>query len=233
MTNASSDIQRLQTEYAKRDIRLQDSKIYSTFNPSYLFTVQQRQRDVIDLLRRSGIDSLSDKRILEIGCGRGDVLHELLFHRIVSQQLHGVELLPDRLIMAGERFPGINLVAADGRHLPYPSGRFDLVMQSTVFSSILDETIKANIAVEMLRVLKPSGLVLWYDFWLNPTNPQTRGIRKAEIYSLFPNCLLTFRRITLAPPLTRKLVPMSWIAATILEKFIFLNTHYLVAIQPK
>jgi hypothetical protein len=36
--------------------------------------------------------------------------------------------------------------------------------------------------------------------WLNPTNPQTRGIRPAEIRRLFPDCKYHFERITLTPP---------------------------------
>ena len=47
-------------------------------------------------------------------------------------------------------------------------------------------------AEEMVRVLrKPDGLIVWYDFWLNPTNKQTRGIRPTEIKKLFAKELLT------------------------------------------
>jgi hypothetical protein len=74
-------------------------------------------------------------------------------------------------------------------------------------------------------------LILWYDFWLNPTNKQTRGIRPPEIRRLFPGCGFEFHRITLAPPLARRIVPISWLLAALLEKLKLLNTHYLVAIQ--
>ena len=63
----------------------------------------------------------------------------------------------------------------------------------TAISSILDSEIRRNICADMLRVLrspdpasgKPGGMILWYDFWLNPTNPQTRGVRFL-LRSLFP-----------------------------------------------
>ncbi len=84
--------------------------------------------------------------------------------------------------------------------------------------------------MEILR--KPGGMILWYDYWLNPTNPQTRGVRPAEIRRLFPGCRLEFHRITLAPPLARLLVPLSWTLAHILEKLRIFNSHYLVAIRP-
>jgi len=71
-----------------------------------------------------------------------------------------------------------------------------------------------------------------YDFRLNPTNPQTRGILPGEIKRLFPNCSYQFNRITLAPPLARRIVPLSWILAYGLERLTIFNSHYLVAIRP-
>jgi hypothetical protein len=49
---------------------------------------------------------------------------------------------------------------------------------------------------------------------------------------LFPNCTYEFHKITLAPPLARRIVPISWILALLLEKLKIFNTHYLVAIRP-
>jgi hypothetical protein len=98
---------------------------------------------------------------------------------------------------------------------------------------VLDEAVRRNLAAEMLRVLKPGGLIVWYDFWLNPSNRQTRGIRPAEIRRLFPGCAFDFRKITLAPPLARRVVPLSWLAACLLEKMRVFNSHYLVGIRKK
>jgi hypothetical protein len=141
-------------------------------------------------------------------------------------------LLPDRLAAAQARLPGLALQNADGRFLPYPAQTFDLLLQFTVFSSILDPAIWHAMAQEMLRLLRPNGAIVWYDFWLNPTNPQTRGIRPSQIRALFPGCRIRFIRVTLAPPLARRLVPISWTLAAILEKLCFLNTHYLAIIRP-
>jgi len=58
-------------------------------------------------------------------------------------------------------------------------------------------------------------------------------------YSLFPNCLYEFHRITLAPPIARKLAPISWGLCLLLEGLKIFNiipfgdTHYLAAIRPK
>ena len=84
----------------------------------------------------------------------------------------------------------------------------------------------------MRRVLKPGGLILSYDFWLNPLNRQTRGIRPKEIREYFPDSQYSFERITLAPPLAGRLVPLSWTGALTLEALGIFNTHYLAAIRP-
>jgi len=58
------------------------------------------------------------------------------------------------------------------------------------------------------------------------------GIRPAEIRELFPGCQIQFRKITLAPPIARKLAPVSWGLCYLLESLKIFNTHYLAAIRP-
>ena len=232
-TEPNDDLDRLRREYARREQRLADSDIYSSFNPAHNFTLQGRGRETLALLRAAGYASLDDARILELGCGAGGVLLELLAYGASVERLHGVDLLPERVSAAHKALPHLPLAVADGQCLPYPAGAFDLVLAFTVFTSILDERIKQAMAHDLLRVVsKPRGTILWYDYWLNPTNRQTRGVAPAEIRDLFPGCTYTFRRITLAPPIARRLVPISQSAASLLEKLKLLNSHYLVAIRP-
>jgi ubiquinone/menaquinone biosynthesis C-methylase UbiE len=229
-----NDVERLKTEYADRAIRLHGSDRYSPFNIAHFFMLQQRQRATLDMLVNQNFSTLSGKLMLEVGCGAGTVLNEYLGFRAELSHMHGTDLLPARLTAAKNQLPQLSLSCADGQQLPYRSNTFDLVLQYTVFSSILDTNVMANIAQEMLRVIrKPGGLIIWYDFWLNPTNRQTRGIRPQEIRQLFPNCQYAFRRVTLAPPIARRLVPISWITSVILEKISLFNTHYLVIIKPQ
>ena len=218
--------------YRQRHNRFRQTDTYTLFNPANLFIVQQRQRAVLALLRREGFYPLAKRRILEVGCGAGGVLREFLSFGADPQQLHGVDLLGWRVAEAKALSPHLPLACADGQDLPYPDGCFDLVLQYTVFTSILDDTVKRNIAREMRRVLKPDGLILWYDYWLNPTNPNAKGIRPAEIRVLFPGCRSSFHRITLAPPITRRLASRCWLACYMLERLRIFNTHYLVAIRP-
>jgi ubiquinone/menaquinone biosynthesis C-methylase UbiE len=227
------DLSRLRAEYADRARRLAGSDIYSYFNVANLFIIQQRQRVVLRLLRNSGFYPLESRKILEVGCGQGGELLEILSFGASTHHLHGADLLFDRVHSAHRNISNLLLTDADGQNLPYTAHSFDLTMQFTVFSSILDCEVKANMASELLRVTRPGGMILWYDFWLNPTNPQTRGVRPAEIRQLFPNCHYEFHRITLAPPLVRKLVSISWGLCLFLESLKIFNTHYLVAIRPR
>jgi len=151
----------------------------------------------------------------------------------MPERLYGIDIAIDRLILAHERNPLVNLAGADGGCLPFPADTYDLVLQYTAFSSILDPNTRREAAQEMVRVLKkPDGLILWYDFWLNPTNRNTHPMTATEISSLFPGCKFNFRRITLAPPVARRVAPFSWMLANGLESLRLLNSHYLVSIQP-
>jgi len=227
-----NDLARLRDEYEDRKHRLAESDIYSLFNRANLFIVQGRQREVLTVLKKNGITDLSNLRILEMGCGGGDVLTEYLGFGAPPENLYGVDLLFDRLQHAHHILPSSGFANADGQSLPYPSKTFDLVLQYTAISSILDPEIRRKICADMLRVVRPGGMILSYDFWLNPTNPQTRGIRPAEIKRLFPNCRYEFHKITLAPPIARRVVPVSWMLALFLESLKIFNSHYLVAIRP-
>jgi hypothetical protein len=84
----------------------------------------------------------------------------------------------------------------------------------------------------MLRVVKPTGLILWYDFFFdNPKNVNVRGIAGREIQRLFPGCSVKLQRVTLAPPLTRRLAARSWLACSLLEAIPLLRTHLLGVIR--
>lgn len=228
----SDDLVRLRQEYAGRETRLAGSRLYSFLNPAHLFMIQSRARAVLAMLARHGVTDLKDRRILELGCGRGGVLLEYQAWGAAPERLFGIDLLFDRVRDAHQASSKYPLACANGENLPYPRGSFDIVLQYTAFSSVLEDGVKQNLAREMVRVLRAGGIILWYDFWLNPTNRQTRGIRPGEVRRLFPGCACDFKKITLAPPIARRIVPVSWFLASFLENLGFLNTHYVAAIWP-
>jgi ubiquinone/menaquinone biosynthesis C-methylase UbiE len=228
----TAERERLQQTYEEWEARLEGQETYSLSNVSHLFAIQQRQRAILRMLKRCDMFPLADKRILELGCGSGGVLLEWLGYGAAPSNLFGTDLLAERVARARALLPHVGVNCADGRSLPYPDRAFDVALSFTVFSSILDPALCYTVASELLRVVRPGGLILWYDFWINPVNKQTRGVRPEAIRQYFPHCHTTFDRITLAPPVARRLVPLSWSVSTLLEKLRVFNTHYLVAIRP-
>jgi len=225
----SAEEDRIRAAYAKR----QKSTRYSMFTPAQLFIIQELIQKLIFLLRQHGLTGLEAKRILEIGCGAGFWLREFVQLGAVPDNLFGIDLLADPIAEGRLLCPeSVRLQCQSAASLSFPDGSFDLILQATVFTSILDSTMKQQVASEMLRVVKPDGLILWYDYHVNnPYNPDVRGIKKREIHQLFPHCRIDLRRITLAPPLTRLIAPYSWLACYLLEKMPLLCTHYLGVIQ--
>jgi len=226
----SPDLERLQQEYQNRRLSYAGSDIYSHFHRPNLFMIQGREQVILNALEKHAHKQIEKDRILEVGCGSGGVLKQFIAWGAPEKHLFGVDLLSDRLIEAKSKLSMLSVVNANGEWLPFPEGYFDLILQFTAFSSILDSQVKARVAQEMLRVLQPDGLILWYDFWLNPTNKQTKGIRPAEIRALFPGCKFDLHKITLAPPISRRIVHFSWVFAYILESVRLFNSHYLALI---
>jgi len=227
------DVARLKSEYARRAHDPRYRAWYSPFNPANLFITQERDRTIARMLAQHVQGNWDALRVLDVGCGRGDELGKFVGYGAREHNLFGMDLLGDRIREARVKHSALQFSYGNAATLPYPDGAFDLVLQFTVFTSILDDVLRRQIASEMLRVLRVGGALLWYDYRLNPTNRQTRGIEQAEIKTLFPHCAYRFQRVTLAPPLARWVAPRSWFACELLNQFFFLRTHWLAVISKK
>jgi SAM-dependent methyltransferase len=191
----------------ERYARRQGAERYSVLRPEVWQTLQERQRALLQLLAVHGIHELSQRRLVEVGCGAGGNLIELLRLGFAPQHLVGIELLPDRLANARHVLPqATTLIGGDATLAEIAPASQDFVLQSTVFSSLLDNAFQQRLADTMWSWLKPGGAVLWYDFTFdNPRNPDVRGVPMARVRQLFPLGLVIHRRVTLAPPLARVL----------------------------
>ena len=226
-----SEADRIRAEYDRRQREI-PSDFYAFDRAPNLFFLHGRERALRDLLGQNGLLPLTGKRLLEIGCGNGEWFSTFQRLGLARPDLAGIDLDQSRIDGARRVAPEADLRAGDATKLPWPDSSFDLVFQSTVFSSILDESMRREVAAQMLRVLKPGGAILWYDFSFdNPRNPAVRGVRKAQVAALFPQLKATFTRVTLAPPLARRLVPLSWTVSSLLESLKLLNTHLLAILR--
>jgi SAM-dependent methyltransferase len=195
---------------AERYARRGDAGRYGAERPEVRQALQERRRAMQALFALAGLQDLSPLRLLEVGCGSGGNLLELLQLGFAPQHLCGIELLPERLAMARALLPeALPLLGGDALHTPVPAQSLDIVYVSTVFSSLLDEPYRERLAAAMWLWLKPGGAVLWYDFTVdNPRNPDVRGVPLARLRTLFPEGRVQHRRVTLAPPLARALARM-------------------------
>jgi SAM-dependent methyltransferase len=220
---------RIQQAYARR----QSGHLYSRFNPAHLLMVQERERCLLSLLSRHGCESLERKKILEIGCGTGDLLRDFVKWGARPENIVGIDLLPERVAEAIHLCPkAMEIHRGNAAVLEFETESFDVVIQSTVFTSVIDLNMKRQMASEMCRVLKPDGLILWYDYHMdNPRNSDVKGIKSREIHALFPNCRIHLQRITLAPPISRALAPYCWFICWLLGKVPLLCTHYIGVIR--
>ena len=224
---------RIQAAYARRKWGHLRNSLLMVYPAGYVFLMQELERRMLVALGQHGFASLDTIKILEIGCGTGHWLREFIKWSAQPQNITGVDLLSDRVAIARQLCPeSVRIECGSATTLGFPDGCFDLVLQSTVFSSVLDPSVRKLIASEMLRVVKPDGALLWHDFYVNnPRNPDVQGMKKWEISRLFPGCRIDMRKITLVPPLARLLAPYSLLACYLLERFKIFNTHYLGVIR--
>ncbi|GAP33856.1 class I SAM-dependent methyltransferase [Piscinibacter sakaiensis] len=224
----AAELAAVAARYARRP---GDDDRYDPLRPEVMAARQERQRVLAALLRRHlrGRPLLHGLDVLEIGCGRGDNLLELATLGFDPARLAGNELLPERIAAARARLPAaIALWPGDACALPLADASVDLVLQYTVFSSLLDAAFRRRLAGQLWRWLRPGGAVLWYDFtWNNPANPDVRGVPMAELRRLFPGASIDARRVTLAPPLARAAARLSPSAPRWLNALPWLRSHRL------
>jgi len=233
MNYTGSDTVRIIAEYERRAREL-PSNYYSWGDASNLMTHQDTASGCIQMLDRASLFPLRGQRIADIGCGAGTWLLEFMQWGADPATLCGIDLSADRIAAARQRIPHADLRIGSATELPWPDASFDIVSQFTVFTSILDPVLKRAIADEMLRVLKPAGSILWFDFRVdNPNNAQVKGIGAREIRSLFAGCDIELASEVLAPPISRRVASRSRPLASLLKTVPWLRTHYVGLIHKR
>lgn len=223
-----SETDLIKERYSRRDYKNR----YSLINPDIYFKFQERQRKIIELLKKAGRADIKNLSVLEVGCGTGTNLLELILLGFSPDKLTGIDLINERIDEAKSRLPeSVKLIVGDA--LIYKIDQeFDIVYLSTVFSSILDDKFQSELAEKIWKWVKPGGAILWYDFiYNNPQNPDVRGINYRTLKKLFPHGHIEKSKITLAPPLARKLVKAGKMLYSVFNLFLPLRTHLLCWIE--
>jgi SAM-dependent methyltransferase len=232
LADSSREHERIRSVYAFYDSSPAEQRKRNLGNPGVRLNAEKR---CTALQRALSARALPDRvSLLDVGCGAGDDLH-----RIAAQfadlhpDLHGIDLLPDRITSAGAAVPRGTFQVGGAEQLPYADQRFDVVMASTVFSSILDDGLARTVASEMTRVTAANGVILCYDMrYPNPGNPHTRAVGRRDLQRLFPAAQIRLSSLTLLPPLARRLGVATGPAYRLLHALPSLRSHYLALIFP-
>jgi ubiquinone/menaquinone biosynthesis C-methylase UbiE len=228
------EIERVKKYYSKRIENHKEAPSH-WLTPAPLYMLQRREEETMKLIKRLGKQEFSKKSLLEVGCGNGSWISRWSNLGIPLSSLYGVDIMEEYVENSKKLTPFPSQIQmASVTEIPFEDNTFDIVSQSTVFTSILDPQARKEGAQEILRVLKKGGSVYWYDFrYPSPRNPNVRKVDKKELCRLFPNCDIKMTSVTLLPPLVRKLSPVSFTLCRLLENIPFLRSHYLAIIKKR
>jgi len=125
----------------------QQDKAIELGHPSYVWRFGQERR--LDLIRR--YVALEDRSILDVGCGLGMYVRAM---GRFSRDVHGVDIDEEKVAQASLELPNIRVAPAEA--LPYPDGRFDVVLSHEVIEHVDDDHKALAEAVRVLKLPDPS-----------------------------------------------------------------------------
>jgi SAM-dependent methyltransferase len=181
-------------------------RLWDPKNPGYARMSRDRETALVRLLR----DSLPPGgALLDLGCGTGD-LADTARRAGIESSWTGLDLRDSAVAEAAARHPWARFVEASADALPFESASFDVVVASTLFSSLPSDALERDVGAEVARVLRPGGWLVWYDLrYDNPRNRAVHGLDRDRLASLFPGWAAELRPLTLLPPLARRLGPLT------------------------
>jgi SAM-dependent methyltransferase len=231
MSRSRNEGERLRAVYARYHATGAYAGKWSRANSGNVISGNRFKSDVETILARE-IEQLGRARILDAGCGYGHLLGWLVELGAQPRKLFGVDLLKEHVSVGKRTYEDIHFIVGDLRRAPLPDNSFDLIICSTLFSSIIDDDVAFEVGREIRRLLRPSGKVLWYDLrYPNPGNQSVRPYSERMIRELFPDTELTLRTTKLLPPIARNLGPLTRTLYPMLHKVPFLRSHYLGIIR--
>ena len=205
---------------------------YAWHRPDIVVQDAMYTRSLSRMLAATVGTDLGRIQVIDVGCGTGGFLRQLIDWGATPAQLTGTEVQPDRLELAAPR-----TAAAVRWHCgplsALPAASADLLSANTVLSSVLDPALRQRLAADMWRVLKPGGWCLVFDFrYNNPRNPHVRKVTRAELDSFWPGHRRQYETLLLAPPVGRALAALPALVSETLAALVPpLRSHFLYMVQ--
>lgn len=203
---------------------------YCTYgNLAHMYRLFEKYIAIIRMLEKHNFADIKKKKIIDIGCGNGSLIRFFSDCRCSHEGLYGIDLRED-IIMQGKNInPSIDISTSNAEELSFSESSFDIVCLQTVFSSVENVKMREKIVERINYLLKPNGLIIWYDFrYNNPKNPNVQGVTKKEISDLFKLYDISLKKITTIPLLQRKLPYQLWPLLGVISQLLpFLKSHYI------
>lgn len=219
-------IQRTYDGYdAEHRARLWDRRV-----PGYARLVshlQERLRDslVASVPGRGGV-------VLDLGCGDGDLTEERALLPSGTDWI-GLDLRPDAVGRARARFRDARFIVASADAVPLDAASVDVVVARVLFSSLPSARLEDAVALEIRRLLRPGGWLVWLDVrYRNPANPAIHGLSERHIARLFRGWHRELRLVGLLPPIVRRLGPITPVAYPALAAVPVLRSHLVGRLRP-
>lgn len=207
------------------------SRLWDPTNPGYARMIRDREAALVELVRRSLPEQ--GGRVLDLGAGDGSLAKVIQRAGMPIQRWVGVDLDPAALAAASAAIPWGDFFEASADRLPFGDAAFDVVVASTLFSSLPSRGLEEGVVGEIARVLRPGGWLVWYDLrYRNPVNPSVHGLSRDDLRSLFPDWTMELDSMTLLPPLARRLGPLTGALYGPLHALPFLRSHLIGRLRP-
>ncbi|MEK9657105.1 MAG: SAM-dependent methyltransferase [bacterium] len=221
--NSQNELSNIKKRYLKR------FKKTKNISPNIRLFWKNVDNERFEIYKKILLPFLCERKlpsVLEIGATCATNLNRFIELGINKNNIILNNLLPHYHL---DRFlPASQLIIGDAASIAYRD-KFDIILQSIVFTSILTNELKQKLATNMLNMLKTDGIILWYDFiYDNPYNKDVKGISKKEIKHLFRDAkTIDFYPVTLAPPIAKHVGRLY----KLLNFFPFLRTHVVAKIS--
>lgn len=177
------------------------------FNPGVLF----QELAYTKCFTRAFSHVPRDGRIMDFGGGDGSGLRRLIALGYDPAKLGYIDVLADRVERGRQMLPAAcTVLLGDASACPeIATGAYDVVTASTMFIQLEDEVLAAGIAAEMVRVCRPGGSIILFDWAYDYGRSGYRALDRKRMTRLFgigeKTEIVGRHKAGLLPPLGRAL----------------------------